>query len=320
MTKIIVLLAVSSIFTLGKVNGSDLFDAVANDLIGKETQRKSAKSKQDPNAVYKSNPEAYAKLFKQFLDDFTRNPMVSVTFTKLDSFSWEGHYNTKIHMTESSRELTSLKGTLFQQKHKAVIDEKNKFILQKAYIQLSKWSSNMLKESPRKSELNMNTVQELYTEALLALQDTSATEFKEYELFFVYFYQLVKRLKGSEMLHQNQFIKDTCWDLKARHIRDLKPEDDIAKYVDTKLELITKKMKRFGEVSTEFINLYFKILENAPVVFNMNAVKKQFKAYKSKYGSSKSKDTDYRTVDIGNDLFEQVFQFGPTKNKQEKYP
>lgn len=133
-------------------------------------------------------------------------------------------------MTDSSRKLTSLSGTEFQKKHKTDIDEKNKyeiftseianffwmysvlgrFVLQKAYITLNQWSSNMLKESPARSYVSVNTIQRLFIEGLMALGDCSnAPEFK---------YEVTKQFSTStKFIILSHFQK--IWDILCVFLR-----------------------------------------------------------------------------------------------------
>ncbi|XP_031637825.1 uncharacterized protein LOC116350221 [Contarinia nasturtii] len=214
-TKLTLVLIVNVIFIWNGVDCSYPFEELANELRNKETEHKAAANSNDPNAVYKTNAETYAKKFKTFLDEYDKgnNVLPCQKFRELDSTAWEGHYMMKVYMDDGARQEIALNNTKFQNVHKDIILKKHLDIMHN-YIQyfLSKWSRNIsdIKKATAVHKVNvaMDEVKDRFTEALLLLAESNDTRFKKNEVYLIYFYLQVRRIVEDSDFHTDQFIYD----------------------------------------------------------------------------------------------------------------
>ncbi|XP_031623812.1 uncharacterized protein LOC116341088 [Contarinia nasturtii] len=342
--QIICLLVLNLIFIWGGANGSDAFEDVAKNLMEKSTQRLEASEhkKRDPYVPFQSNPEAYAEQFKHFLQTFNSgDSAISEEFNKLGFYAWEGHYITKVYLNASLRKQISLHSTPFQDIHSDIIDSKNIIFIRNAVAHFSNWTSLMLVQTQATPDRNMETIRVILTEVLLALEDTKAPSFKEFEIFLVYFYQILKRLRGAEVIHQDPFISEEFLRLSNKYFHGVEiinneatstcccaEKGGISGHVKTKLKLLQHKKKvhlkfistNFDDVSNEFKNLYYSIFEQAPVKFDIKSIKDQFNVYYLSYYREKQRDLDFRSVQIGQVFLNQLFTENPTLYKLDTYP
>ncbi|XP_031629443.1 uncharacterized protein LOC116344812 isoform X2 [Contarinia nasturtii] len=323
--KSIFLLVLSLIFIWTGVKGLDPFEEVAKDLLERDAHLLAQTDRNQRHEVFKTNQQAYIERFKYFLVNFNSgNRVISDKFDTFDDFAWEGHYILKAYLDPNLRNQISLKSTPFQDVHSDIIDRKNKWVIRKLKNYLTTWSKNMLVETQVNPETDIEKIRISFTAALLALEETNAPSFKEYEVFFVYFYQTLKRLVTTRKIYQDPFIRESYLKLVNKHFRGVGCNDDdvtvtccvchttaIQGYVMKKLEVIKQALSNnYSDASRDLLNLYFSVLESAPV-FDIRRIQNRFSQYCAVYATRMGQDVDFCIIGMAQELLNTVYHEQP---------
>ncbi|XP_031624117.1 uncharacterized protein LOC116341292 [Contarinia nasturtii] len=272
----------------------------------------------------------------------------------------------KVYSSENLANEMSLNGTAFQTAHLATLHIKNTNILRKMYYFLSQWTVDMLGDSSMKKckppitlgKVQIDKVRERYLAGLYAIADTNCSRdrFKRFEVAFIFFYNIAKRVAGTKKLCGDAVILREYERLVNKHFTDAasipspqpsrgkklaipffrkripipkfitKTPNEFAKYLQSKIKAVKGTMSInanlnavFNEVSNDIINLYYYIFQYAPEKFVIDPFDDLVRMFMGNYlHSDKKSENNLYIISIAHSTFMRIF--GPRKTKRVDAP
>ncbi|XP_031623863.1 uncharacterized protein LOC116341125 isoform X2 [Contarinia nasturtii] len=327
MKPLLFILVVYFFNILEGVKSYDPLDDIIDDLTFVRRQKdEDAKDPSiNPFAIYEISATIYANKFIDFLKNFTdTEEKTSARFKKLSSTTWLGHYMMKVHLAVNLSNQMSLSGTAFETRFSEFIQKKNLKIMRNICYILSTWLDSMLENSVNdvktSPQISVDAIRHLYIAGQSVLADSNNDRFKRFGVYFIYFYGAVKRIKGTNAFYKDPVTFREYTNLVNKYITDQTGGLGYS-YISSRIKAIKSKLEDrstevanavFDDVSTQFINLFYNILEKFSSKLDVKSINEQCKKYIEIF-ESKGDDQNYQIVQDGHKMLTQLF--GPKKSR-----